>query len=62
MLDEGKIAKAVEAALRFIGSESDKHVRFVEYLAMLEADSNWSAAEISVVQARVSRELHAQPS
>jgi hypothetical protein len=62
MLDEGKIAKAVDAALRFIGDDSDKHVRFVEYLAMLESDSSWTPVEISVIQARVSRELHAQPS
>jgi len=57
MVNEGKIAAAVDAAIRFIGHDADQHVRMVEYMAMLEADSSWSRAELSAVQARVSRLL-----
>jgi len=60
MPDEGKIAKAVAAALPFVGDGPDRFVRLMEYLAQLEADSRWTLAEISLVQTRVSQKLAEQ--
>ena len=57
MLDEGKLAAAVEDALRFVGSGEDKLVRLLEYITRLETDPNWSPGEISAFHARVSQAL-----
>ena len=47
MLDEGKIAAAVDDALRFVGEGEDKFVRVMEYVERLGADPQWAKAEIS---------------
>jgi hypothetical protein len=57
MLDEGKLAAAVEDALRFVGSGEDKLVRLLEYITRLESDSKWAPAEISAFHTRVSQAL-----
>lgn len=62
MLDEGKIANAVAAALQAMGDDEDRLVRFLEFLAQLEGDPKWTPAEISAVQARVSKIIHSRPS
>jgi hypothetical protein len=47
MLDEGKLATAVDDALRFVGDGEDKLVRVMEYVERLQADPQWTKAEIS---------------
>jgi len=57
MLDEGKLAAAVQDALRFVGNGQDRLVRLLEYLAQLEADPRWTKAEIAAFHTRIMQSL-----
>ena len=47
------IAAAVYDALLFVGDGEDRAERLEQYLSKLEADPNWSAADVQLVQSRV---------
>lgn len=60
MLDEGKIAAAVPATMRFIGNGNDRLARLADYLAMLKADPSWTPDEIAAVETLVRRLIRNQ--